>query len=102
MTASNRHWTLRTAILLILAAAAAGRIHAAEPEYCAFNVKVRQPNGSPAPRVAVVLIAQGVAKREILTDVHGTAYICDSPLTPVDIAIGFAGCGQRILKGVQP
>src|SRR5580658_7426226 len=79
-----------------------GNILAAEPSYCAYRVKVSDPQGAPVARVATVVIASGSPIAEKLTDKDGTAEFCDAPLRPVDISVGFAGCGLVINKGVKP
>ena len=60
----------------------------AQQGYCAFEVRVTSPGGSPIKGVAVSLSQNRSQLANFDTDADGVARICDAPLKSVDIAIG--------------
>jgi hypothetical protein len=97
-----RQFTGSAGVTLAIWLLQAGSILAAEPSYCAYRVKVSDPQGAPVARVATVMVGVGGSVAEKLTDKNGAAEFCDAPLRPVDISVGFAGCGLVINKEVKP
>jgi len=76
---------------------------AAEPPYCAFEVKVTTKSGAPRSRVPVVLIrGHSNTFLETQTDTNGLAKLCDTPLEAVDIAVGFDVCGLVTVRNLHP
>jgi hypothetical protein len=75
----------------------------AEVTYCAFEVKVTPPSGSPVSAVPVHLIRQQrTTISDTISDANGVARICDAPLEPVDIGVGFDVCGSVLVRAVKP
>lgn len=70
--------------------------------YCAFEIRVRKPSGTPFAKVPVAIIYNGTQIAEARTDASGTARLCDAPLGAVDIAVGFDVCGSVLLRKVRP
>ena len=94
---------IRCAVLIFVAMlAAGGTTQAAEAPYCAFEIAVKSPNGTPLARVPVIMITD---HRETFseepTDARGVARLCDSPITPIDIVVGFDICGSVTIRNVQ-
>jgi hypothetical protein len=76
---------------------------AAAETYCAFEVKVSTPGGTPAPNVTVALIrADRTTFSETTTDANGVARLCDAPLEYMDVIAGRDVCGLVMVKHVQP
>ncbi len=73
-------------------------------QYCAFAVKVSSPSGRPLAGIPAVII-QRESKEfgdEARTDGLGIAKLCDAPLEPVTIIVGFDMCGAVAIKNVTP
>jgi hypothetical protein len=112
MTASNRsaeHVGRGTycsgsshAFLALVFLATGATLFGADKAYCAFEIRVVKPSGDPASKVAVGIVEGGRALTETLTDARGRARICDAPLSPVDVFVGFASCGLVIAKQIRP
>jgi hypothetical protein len=76
---------------------------AAVNPYCAFEVKVSSPSGSPVPGVEVALIRGGSTTfSETKTNQYGVAKLCDSPLEYVDIVVGRDICGSILVRHIKP
>ncbi len=75
----------------------------AQDTYCAFEVTVRSPSGTPMSEVPVALI-QGhkTTFYETTTDANGVARLCDSPLENVDIIVGFDMCKSVMVRFMMP
>ena len=78
-------------LLLVCAPTATGGTN-----YCAFEIRVRKPSGTPFAKVPVAIIYKGTQIAEARTDASGTARLCDAPLGVVDIAVGFDVCGSQL------
>lgn len=72
-----------------------------ESVYCAFEVKVTTPSGTPRPKVPVLLIRQNTTFSETATDANGLARLCDAPLQAVDIAVGVDVCGLVMVRNLH-
>jgi hypothetical protein len=77
-----------------------------ETPYCAFEVRVRKPSGTPFAKVSVAMVERGGesgagALTETQTDATGKATLCDAPLHPVDIIVGLDVCGAVWVRGVR-
>ena len=70
--------------------------------YCAFEIRVSNPDGRPAAKIPAGLSKDGHSLFESLTDEHGVVRICDSPVTSVDVFAGLAPCGLAMFKSVKP
>ena len=77
-------------------------IATAGTNYCAFEIKVTEPSGTPAAKVPVAIIYKDTQIAEARTDESGTAWLCDAPLDAVNIAVGFDICGSVLLKKIRP
>jgi hypothetical protein len=77
-------------------------LSAAEPPYCAYEVRVGHPSGEPFAGVGVALILKGTEIAEARTDAKGVVRICDAPLASVDIVAGFDVCGSVGVRHVNP
>jgi hypothetical protein len=77
-------------------------LSAANDTYCAFEVKVLSPSNGPASKVPVGIARLSNTFAETVTDANGIARICDAPIDPVDVFIGFDACGLIVIKGVKP
>ena len=109
MTASNKSGVFRgraaltarlITVLSLLALCASG---AEGGTYCAFEVHVSKPSGAPFAGVPVVLVSKGSEiSKETRTDLQGNVKLCDAPLDPVDVVIGFDSCGSVTIRKVQP
>jgi hypothetical protein len=76
---------------------------AAEPTYCAFEVKVSGPSGTPLAKVPVLMLRRDTTVfAETTTTKDGTARLCDAPLDPVDIVVGFDMCGSVVVRVLKP
>lgn len=75
---------------------------AANDPYCAFEVKVLSPSKEPAAKVPVGIARQRGTFAETVTDADGIARICDAPIYPVDVFVGYDACGLVVIKGVKP
>jgi hypothetical protein len=76
---------------------------AAESTYCAFEVKVASPSGTPVAGVTVALIrGHKTTFSETRTDVNGIARLCDAPLETMDIVVGFDLCGSVQVRYLTP
>jgi len=72
---------------------------AAESNYCAFEVKVSEPSGAAAAGVPVLMFRKGeIMFSETTTDKSGVARLCDAPLAPVNIVVGFDMCGSVVVR----
>jgi hypothetical protein len=71
--------------------------------YCAFEVKVSTPSGTPRSKVPVLLI-QNHQKTfyETVTNANGLARLCVAPLEAVDIVVGFDVCGLVSVRNLHP
>src|SRR5438270_1023772 len=73
-----------------------------ETTYCAFEVRVTTPSGTPFARVPVYLIrAQRTTLFSTSTDEAGIAKLCDAPVGAVDIGVGFDVCGSVLLRAIR-
>lgn len=78
-------------------------LRAEDVNYCSFEVKVRTPSGSPVVNVPVAMIKRHtVAISETKTTENGLARLCDAPLEPVDIVVGYDLCGSVLVRNVRP
>jgi hypothetical protein len=108
MTASNRS-SGRSSFFSISRFLALCAFHAltialasAQATYCAFEVKVSAPSGSPVSKVPVVLVVKHTTSfAETTTDENGVARLCDAPLEPVDIAVGSDICGLVLVRNMH-
>jgi hypothetical protein len=90
---------LRAAWLLPLLATSAG----AQSMYCALNVIVRSPSGSPVPNLPVVLVRKdGSPFLETTTAGNGVARLCDAPFESIDIFVGRDVCGAVRVQNLRP
>jgi len=85
-------------ILTICALAAS----AAEPTYCAYEVKVSGASGAPLAKIPVGMVQRESQIASAWTDTQGMARLCDAPLHPVDIVIGMSRCGLVVVRNVKP
>ena len=71
-------------------------------DYCAFEIKVSSPTGSPLEGVPVAMIQRDNKEfgREVRTDHNGRASLCDAPMQQVTIIVGFDMCGAVAIKGI--
>ena len=70
--------------------------------YCAFEVKVSEPLGSPVDKVPVLMfLRNGSVFVEATTSSNGVARLCDAPLEAVDIGVGFDMCGSTMVRDVR-
>jgi hypothetical protein len=94
---SNSVFALAGLLILFLVPARAA------VSYCAFEVKVTAPSGSPVNAVPVYLIRQQrTTISDTITDANGIARISDAPLETVDIGVGFDVCGSVLVRAVKP
>ncbi len=76
---------------------------AAQDTWCAFEVKVSTPSGSPVPEVPVALIrGRKTTFSQTTTDANGVARLCDAPLENVDINVGFDMCNAVLVGYLAP
>jgi hypothetical protein len=75
---------------------------ATQPTFCAFEVKVSTPSGTPAVNTPLALVrAHSITLSESATDMNGVARICDTPLEYVDIVVGFDMCGSVAVRDLK-
>jgi hypothetical protein len=71
--------------------------------YCAFEVRVRTPAGSPVANLPVALIrSEQTTLSETRTNGDGLARICDAPLEYLGIAVGSDICGSVLVRHLAP
>jgi hypothetical protein len=76
---------------------------AAQDTWCAFEVKVSTPSGSPVAEVPVALIRERKTTfSQTTTDANGMARLCDAPLENVDIFVGFDRCNSVLVGSLAP
>ena len=73
---------------------------AASP-YCAFEINVRSPAGSPSVDAQVEMVSNGNPPVVAVSDKQGIARFCDAPVRPVDFAIGTRDCGVILVRGLR-
>ena len=72
-----------------------------QDSYCAFEVRVTRPSRAPVVNVPVYLVRDRATIADTTTDVNGLAKLCDAPLKPVDIAVGFDVCGSVVVRDIE-
>jgi hypothetical protein len=84
---------------LFLATAANGAA-----QYCAFDVRVSSPAGTPLDGIPVAVIQQNGKEfgSEVRTDTLGLAKLCDSPMGRVSIIVGLDICGLVTIRNISP
>lgn len=94
---------MRAAVLLLTGFIfACLAIIAAEPTYCAFEVKVTTKSGVPRSDVPVILVRGHTSTvLETHTDMNGLARLCDAPLEALDIAVGSDVCGLVTVRNLH-
>jgi hypothetical protein len=90
------------ALRVLLIWAAHSVMAAATPEYCAYEIRVRSPEGKPLAGVIAGIAQKEHSIIELRTDQTGTARICDAPQTRVDVIAGMDWCGLVVVKKVRP
>jgi hypothetical protein len=74
----------------------------AADSYCAFEVEVHSPLKRPALNVPVGIGQLRSTFAQTLTNANGIARLCDAPIGPVDVFVGFDACGLVVIKDVKP
>ena len=67
--------------------------------FCAFDVRVQDPSGTPLANIPVVMYGHDKHLAMGTTDASGLTRFCDAPLQRVDFAVGVRECGVVFLKG---
>jgi hypothetical protein len=75
----------------------------ASDTFCAFEIKVEEPSRRPVADVSVTMVQHGDTAfgPEVRTGADGTVKLCDAPLAPIDIVVGFDRCGAVMIKHVM-
>lgn len=74
-----------------------------DAQYCAFEVVIRSPNGTPISQVPIEMVEHHRSTySDTRTNKDGIALLCDSPVGSVDIVAGFDICGSVMIRNVQP
>jgi len=98
MTTRHLIWIFAIAAAVLAAPVSFGQN---EPPYCAFEVAVKSPAGTPVAGIGVALTQDEKIYDTAITDARGIAQICDAPKGLVDIEAGGHLCGAvsvRYLK----
>src|SRR5258706_13994254 len=75
----------------------------AQDTYCAFEVSVHSPTGTPVSNLPVALIrARTTTFSQTTTDAAGLARLCDAPLEYMDVIVGRDVCGLVMVRHRQP
>jgi len=91
----------RTMILLHSLLAVCPTASPGAPSYCAFEVNVRNPSGTPSANAPVEMVSRGRHLAVAMTNKQGLVRFCDAPLQDVDFAVGVRDCGVVLVKGVK-
>lgn len=71
--------------------------------FCAFQVDVRTPTGSPIGKVPVSIITGHTqVYAQTVTGPDGVAKLCDAPFETVDVVVGFDICGSVLIRNLSP
>lgn len=90
--------------LLLLGAIILPHVLQAQPTpFCAFEMRVKTPDGRPFPEVPVIMVSGHTTTfAETATDAGGGAMLCDAPSEAVDLVVGFDICGSVTVKSLRP
>ena len=78
-------------------------IAAGQNLYCAFEVKVSTPSGTPVAGAHVAILRGDKSTfSETTTAANGVARLCDAPLETVNIVAGFDVCGSVFIRALKP
>ncbi len=94
-----------TALSAIAVCLGLSRPPARGAEYCAFQVTVRSPSGTPVRSVLVEELKQDTDElvAQASTDQHGVARICEAPSVGlVKIRVGGKLCGSAVVAYLKP
>ncbi|MDP8981994.1 MAG: carboxypeptidase-like regulatory domain-containing protein [Acidobacteriota bacterium] len=90
-----------TASLVILTAFIS--LARAQSLYCALEVKVSTPSGSPVAGAHVAMLRGDKSTfSETTTAANGVARLCDAPMETVNIVAGFDVCGSVLIRALNP
>lgn len=73
-------------------------------EFCAFEVSVITPTGSPAAGLSVSMIRVDNKKTfaSVITGPTGIVKLCDAPVVPVSLMVSSRQCGSVAIEPITP